>query len=279
MNGGTLLIDSPRRYSAVAAGLLAQLGIEPARLRRTDADPGFWARQRMGRGVFLDRETFGADFLAPDRRRPWTRAALRDAPLSRRCRTTSSGCTMRRSTTFPAFPLRRRRRCWRGPATAISWHASPRSDPAAIPFFQAMTHGEWGVGIDAVCALDVWAFGFPASRAWSLAPGPAPGMGYTAAGYADGGSDELPFSRWQCLDRQAAGPQSRPGRLPGRSAEDVVSPGPTIPALDEPRRRCASGWRAPCCGCAMPALGVEVSRYRRGDEVRRCGAAQVVLAC
>src|SRR4029078_10926306 len=33
MNGGTMLIASPRPYSAVAAGLLARLGVQPARLR------------------------------------------------------------------------------------------------------------------------------------------------------------------------------------------------------------------------------------------------------
>ena len=36
-----------------------------------------------------------------------------------------------------------------------------KADPDTIAFYQARTHGEWGVGIDAVSALDVWAFGFP----------------------------------------------------------------------------------------------------------------------
>ena len=36
-----------------------------------------------------------------------------------------------------------------------------KADPGVIPFYQARTHGEWGVGIDAVSALDVWAFDFP----------------------------------------------------------------------------------------------------------------------
>ena len=34
MNGGTLLIDSPHPYSTVAAGLLKELGIEPATLAK-----------------------------------------------------------------------------------------------------------------------------------------------------------------------------------------------------------------------------------------------------
>ena len=63
-----------------------------------------------------------------------------------------------------------------------------KADPAVISFYRARTHGEWGVGIDAVSALDVRAFDFPGFQGLKLEPGSAPRMGYTAAGYADGGS-------------------------------------------------------------------------------------------
>src|SRR5204863_8933637 len=66
-------------------------------------------------------------------------------------------------------------------------------DPSVIPLYQSRTHGEWGVGIDAVAALDVWAFGFPGFQGLELAPGSAPHMGYTAGGYADGGSFRFHF--------------------------------------------------------------------------------------
>ncbi len=31
--------------------------------------------------------------------------------------------------------------------------------PEALAFYQSATQGEWGVGIDAVSALDCWGFG------------------------------------------------------------------------------------------------------------------------
>src|SRR3984893_7678602 len=43
MNGGTLSIDSPRPYSAVADGLLKTLGIDPIALTKTCAHPNFYA--------------------------------------------------------------------------------------------------------------------------------------------------------------------------------------------------------------------------------------------
>ena len=133
MNGGTMLIDSPRPYSAVAAGLLARLGVQPARLRARHADAGFWTRQGMGRGVFLDRESFGGDFLATGiGRRPWT-AALRDAPLAARVRDDIVRLHEAKIDYLPGMNSRRRRRCWPAPATATTSVASPGPIPPPCP--------------------------------------------------------------------------------------------------------------------------------------------------
>ena len=50
------------------------------------------------------------------------------------------------------------------------------ADPGLIPFYQTRTHRGWGVGIDAVSALDVWPFGFPGFQGLNLKPGSAPHM-------------------------------------------------------------------------------------------------------
>ena len=98
-----------------------------------------------------------------------------------------------------------------------------RAGPEAIAFYQARTHGEWGVGIDAVSALDVWAFGFPGFQGMRLEPGSAPRMGYTAAGYADGGSDTFHFPDGNASIARMLVRTLVPGSIPGNSAEDVVT--------------------------------------------------------
>src|SRR5262249_35863509 len=59
-----------------------------------------------------------------------------------------------------------------------------KADPRIVPVYQARTHGLFGVGIDAVNALDCWALGLPGFKGLSLEPGPHPRMGYTPRGYA-----------------------------------------------------------------------------------------------
>ena len=79
-----------------------------------------------------------------------------------------------------------------------------KADPGVIPFYQARTHGEWGVGIDAVSALDVWAFHFSRIPSLNLAPGSAPHMGYHARGLCRRRFVHVSFSRRQCVDRAAS---------------------------------------------------------------------------
>jgi spermidine dehydrogenase len=60
-NGGTWAIESPFPYSAVAHGLLTELGVDPPRLERHDHHAKYY--RGLSRAVFFDRETFGVDRL------------------------------------------------------------------------------------------------------------------------------------------------------------------------------------------------------------------------
>ena len=85
INGGTLLIDSPRPYSAVADGVLKAIGIDAPALAKViqPQDPDFYDFLRAKQtGVFFDSETFGADHLAVVYcHKPW-REFLAGTPLS-----------------------------------------------------------------------------------------------------------------------------------------------------------------------------------------------------
>ena len=147
----------------------------------------------LARGIFLDRETFGADKLVGAYKGANWSEPLAAAPCWGKARRDIARIEEARIDYLPGLSsdekkARLSRMSYRDFLLDVV-----KAEPAVIAFYQARTHGEWGVGIDAVSALDVWAFGFPGFQGLELEGGAAPHMGYTAAGYADGGSYTFHF--------------------------------------------------------------------------------------
>ena len=284
MNGGTMLLDSPRPYSAVADGLIHALGIDPPRLRERCSDPDFYARHGCGRGVFFDRETFGADHLAAGvGQRPWAEV-LRDAPLTDRVRADIVRLHENRTDHLPGLTSEQKK----ARLARISYRdylmRIAGVDSGVVPFFQAMSHGEWGVGADAVSALDVCAFDFPGFQGLRLARGAAPGMGDTAAGYVEtGGSYRFHFPDGNASVARLLVRSLVPDAIPGRTAEDVVTARTAYARLDTPGaevriRLSSTVLAARNIGGAEAPRAVEVT-YSHGGQLHRVRAERCVLAC
>jgi len=281
MNGGTLLIGSPRPYSAVADGLLRTLGIDPVALTKKCADRGFYSSLGLGRGVFLDKETFGADQLVVlDGKTSWQQL-LAGSPLSPKvqsdiARIEEADIDYLAGLSSDQKKSRLSKLSYRDFLLDIV-----KADAGVIPFYQARTHGEWGVGIDAVSALDVWAFGFPGFQGLKLEAGAAPHMGYTAAGYADGGSYTFHFPDGNASIARLLVRDLIADSVPGDSAEDVVTARVDYARLDRP----ASAVRIWLGSIAVrvrniddPATAVEIA-YVRGGQLHSVRARSSVLAC
>src|SRR5271169_3973348 len=211
INGGTLGIDSPRPYSTVAAGLLAALGIDPVALAARHADRGFYPSLGLGSGVFFDKETFGDDRLAKGKLS--SSDFLEHAPLGGAARR-----DVRRLETEPIDYL---------PGLSSSEKKARLSrisyrdylldlvkvEPSVIALYQSRTHDEWGIGIDAVSALDVWPFGLPGFRGLKLDPGSAPHMGLYAGRLRRWRLLQIPLPGWQRQHRPA--PRTQPDPASG----------------------------------------------------------------
>ena len=283
MNGGTLLIDSPRPYSAVADGLLKTLGVDPVALTQKCARRDFYPSLGLKRGVFFDKETFGADkLIVMFGGEPWEKL-LAQSPLSPRARSDIARIQEAKIDYLPGLSSdekksRLSRMSYRDYLLNVV-----KADPGVIAFYQARTHGEWGVGIDAVSALDVWAFSFPGFQGLDLKPGAAPHMGYTPAGYADGGSYTFHFPDGNASIARLLVCDLVPGSIPGGSAEDVVTARVDYSQLDRPQspvrvRLSSIVVRARNVGEPSSASEVEIA-YTRGGEVFSVRARACVLAC
>jgi spermidine dehydrogenase len=283
MNGGTYEIDSPRPYSAVADGVLKTLGVDPVALTKTCADRDFYLSLGLRHGIFLDKETFGADKLIVARDGSSWAQLLAESPLSAAAQRDIARIEEEKIDYLP------------GPSSAekksrlsrISYRDFlldvVKADPGVIAFYQARTHGEWGVGIDAVSALDVWAFGLPGFQGLNLEPGSAPHMGYTAAGYADGGSYTFHFPDGNASIARLLVRHLIPESLPGNSAEDAVTARLDYSRLDRPsspvRLRLSSiAVRVRNVGDPQHADAVDIA-YTRGGKVAWVRGCSCVLAC
>jgi spermidine dehydrogenase len=262
MNGGTYAIDSPRPYSAIADGLLRTLGVDPVALTKKCADENFYAGHGLARGIFFDRETFGADKLVMARKGAAWRDILAGAPLPDQARDDIVRIEEGKTDYFPGLSSAEKKARLARMSYRDFLRDVVKADPAAIAVYQARSHGEWGVGADAVSALDVWAFDFPGFRGLKLEPGSAPHMGYTAAGYADGGSYTFHFPDGNASLVRLLVRNLIPESLPGTSAEDVVTARLDYARLDRPRAPIRIRLSTPPCVSAISAMPLRQTTWR-----------------
>jgi spermidine dehydrogenase len=224
LNGGTLSIESPRPYSAVSAKLIKDLGIDVAALHRKIEHRKFYDQQGLTPGVFFDRETFGTDKLVAGWSKPHLAKALAQSPLPERARADILRIEGGAIDFLPGKSSEEKKLY----LSKISYQAFLRdvvhADEACIAFYQAKTQGWWGVGIDAISALDCWGIDLPGFKGMNLKPGSISRMGYTPAGFADtGGSETLHFPDGNATVARLLIRDLIPKAVPGSSAEDVVT--------------------------------------------------------
>jgi spermidine dehydrogenase len=284
LNGGTLLIDSPRPYSPVPAGLLSALGIDVPALAEATQRSEFYASLGLGTGVFFDRDTFGTDHLAAGYgARPW-REFLAAAPLSEAAKRDIERVEVGSVDYWPGLSSTAKKRRLMKISYRDYLRTVARVEPAVLAFYQTRTQGEWGVGGDAVSALDAWGIGLPGFQGLRLAPGAIPGMGFTPAGYADtGGSPRLHFPDGNATIARALVRRLLPAAVPGTTIEDLVTARVDYARLDragEPVRLRLSSTVVGVRHDAAPAAAQwALVTYLRDGRAFAVRARHCVLAC
>ena len=231
LNGGTMSIESPRPYSTVAEGLIKDLGIDVESLSRRVEHPQFYSRMGLREAAYFDHATFGTDKLVVGKRTD--AKVIAGYPLPERAkediRRIEAGADFMPGLSSAEKKLHLSKISYRDFLRDIV-----KVDPMTIAFYQAQTHGLWGVGIDAVSALDCWGVEFPGFKGMQLAPGSIPRMGFTPAGFADtGGSKTLHFPDGNATIARLLVRNLLPDAVPGSTAEDVVMSRVAYDRLDQ----------------------------------------------
>jgi spermidine dehydrogenase len=281
MNGGTLEIDSPYPYSAVADGLLKMLGVDPPALGKACMDPSIYAGLKPS--VFFDRQTFGADRLmvgAPKSAAEW-KTFLAQSPLSEKTR--ASILRIQTATEDPLLGLSSDAKKDR--LSRISYQdyllTLLKADASVVPYYRHQTDDLWGCGIDAVSALDCWGVGLSGFQGLKLAHGSTDRMGYTPAGYAQtGGSYTFHFPDGNASIARLLVRALIPGVLDGHDAKDIVTAKADYGKLDVAAANVRLRLNQIVVRARNVPNGVEIAYTRAsgGGAVTRVKAKDCVLA-
>lgn len=284
MNGGTLSIESPKPYSAVADGLLKSVGIDRERWASTLEDKNFFTARGMSNAVFFDRETFGADKLVLQREGVSPRDYLRDSPLSAQVKKDIVRIEEAQVDHLAGLSSQQKKERLAGISYQQFLLTLVHADPGVCNYYGKLTHGLWGVGIDAVSALDCWGIGMPGFQGMGLQPGSIPRMGYTPAGSADSGwTPVIHFPDGNATIARSLVRRLIPAAMPGAGIEDLITAKADYAQLDRGGapvrlRLNATVINAQNLGPASNAGGVGIT-YVRGGEAFRVQAGHCVLAC
>jgi len=291
-NGGTVAIESPFPYSKQARGLLTELGIDPPALEKKCTDRE--AHRGLGFAYFFDKETFGADKLVTGAPAGMGRQAgssstwadfLAKTPLSTEAQQSIVRIQEGKTDYLEGVPQAEKKARLSRMSYKDFLLKVVKAHPDVIPFYQARTHGLYGIGIDAVPALDCWAIHFPGFQGMGLDRVPSKGLSFTALGEVtpQEGNYHFHFPDGNASIARMLVRSLIPAAASGNTAEDIVTAKMDYSRLDHAdssvRIRLSStavGVRH--LGETASARQVEVL-YGREQKVYAVRGKGVVLAC
>ncbi len=181
--GGTYSIESPEPYSAVAKGVVNELGIDVASYRKY-VSKGLYRSFGLTPKIFFDKETFGSDKLvvnpvragggetservAPTPER-W-KQFLADAPLSARAKRDYDRLFHDKKDYLPGLSSDEKKARLARMSYAKFLTEQVGVDEQVVKLLQTAPHDLFGVGIDAVAAQDAWGLDFPGFAGMNLDP-------------------------------------------------------------------------------------------------------------
>ena len=294
--GGTFSIESPAPYSPVAKGLIQELGIDVPSYSKYLAKnlyPSFGLRSK----IFFDKETFGADKLVVNfTTRGWNESEdpenhspklfqefLAEAPMAEQAKRDLQQLFQEPKDYFPGLTSDEKK----AKLARISYANYLRDvagvHPDIVKMYQAVVHGLFGVGIDAVAAQDAWGFDLPGFAGLKLDPAPGKGMNRDAIPNAEAEKYFFHFPDGNASIARLLVRQLIPDAIPGSSSTDVVLSKASYAKLDRKSspvriRLNSTAVRVKHIGDSGNAKEVEVT-YARAGKVYTAKAKHSILAC
>jgi spermidine dehydrogenase len=277
--GGSQSIDTPGSYSPAAAGLLRDLGVFTERFYDY-YDQDFYSKRDLKSGIWFSREAYGRDVTARavdlwrDPAGSLDPGELAAYPIGDEARG-----AFRRLLASEVNYLRDLEVDARVDWLARHSYRDFLLERAGMPeevylLFRDQMRGWWGVGWDAVAALEAARMGMPGTRFLQLPElprGDAPERDEPYIFHFPDGNAGVARALVRALI---------PAAIPGRSMEDLVLARADYGQLDRAEHSCRLRLNSTAIDVRHAAGDgrVEVC-YRRGDSTERVSARHAILAC
>ena len=294
--GGTFSIESPAPYSRVAKALIEELGIDVPAYPKF-VDDRVYRSRGLGAKIFFDKETFGADRLvvnynprgggesedAAANSPALLKTFLHEAPISEQAKRDLQALYAEPKDYFPQLTSDEKK----AKLARISYANYLREIAGVhediVKLYQALPHGLFGVGIDAVSAQDAWGLDLPGFKGLKLDAKPGKGMNRDAIPNDEADKYFFHFPDGSATIARLLVRQLIPDVLPGNSASDVVLAKANYAKLDQQGspvriRLNSTAVRVKHLGDPTSAKEVEVS-YAQGGKAYTAKASNAILAC
>ena len=269
MNGGTVEIEDYSAYGEAAKGLISELGIEPERYSEY-VDRQIYRKLGLQRGVFFDRETFGADHLAVGQgSKPWPEF-LAGAPLSEQVRKDLIRLHEDGIDYLEGLSPEQKWARLQGMTYQEFLLDIAKVDAGVLPYLHSRGHGYWNAGIESLpMSPAIWS-GYPGVDALGLAPHERTGAYFR---FPDGNASIIRLMVRSMIPEVA----------PAGGMEDIITARFDYSMLDREGaavriRLNSTAVHVEHAGDAKSADTVDVT-YVRDDVAQTVHARQCVMAC
>ncbi len=293
LNGGTLNIESPLQYSALAMALLTAIGIDIDRFEKETAEGRTLYRSlNLGGGTFFNKERFGVDRLVVGPGRPSWGEFLAKTPLPAPAQQDIARLESKDQPDYmPGLSSdQKKRRLIRLSYQDFLLNVA-KVHPDAAWYYQARSDGLFMAHIDVLPAYYAWNMNYPGFQGMKLEPTPPevlinePGglHGRENQERANRGGRSIHFPDGNATVARLLVRSLIPEAVPGKTQEDVVTARVNYALLD--RDGATSRIRLNSTAVHVrhdgdPASAKEVVvTYVKGGKALNVGAVHCVLAC
>ncbi len=294
--GGTYSIESPAPYSAVSKALIEELGIDVPSYSKY-LNKNLYRSLGLKPRVFFDKETFGTDKLVLNAIRieggesnikdkvgkEELEEFVKSCPLSDKDKQDFNRLITEVKDYLPGLSSDEKK----GRLARISY-AKYLTDLVGVSdelvkLFQALPHGLFGVGIDAVSAQDAWGLGAKGFDGLKLDAAPGKGMNRDAIPNEEAEKFFFHFPDGNSSIARLLVRKLIPAVMPGSTAADVVVAKADYSKLDQTSspvriRLNSTVVKVKHLGDPTSAKEVEIS-YFSDNKLKTVRAAHCVLAC